>query len=539
MQQFDVLVIGGGVSGLRAAISAKRAGASVALVTKVHPLRTNSSIAQGGLNAPLGKDDSPESFTEDTVAAGDGLCDRAVVQNLAQEAAKEIIWLERMGVPFNRDSEGKIDRRSFGSNNRRRTCYTDDRTGFLVLEVLHEQFQRQGIPSFEEWFVTSLALDAGTCVGVTALGLRSGKFDSFAARAVVLATGGFTRIYLPSTVSLATTGDGQALAYQAGAGLQDMEMIQFHPTVFPKRQGLLITEATLRSGAEIVNRNGDVIQQLKDIPRDKLCSSIAQASGNGDEGVFLDLRPIGKDKLLSLFPQTHELLRSVAGLDATKELIPIYPVAHRPMGGIATSASGETSVPGLFAVGECASNGLNGAGRLAGNTLTEAVVFGKKVGEAAAAYAKSNAQKSFPTSKVADEEKRIAAVTSGDSSSDTLGKLHSELGQLMNEKVGLTRDAAGLQSALDGITKLKERYQKIRVKNPSKIYNYELTNYFEVGSMLTLAEAVALSAKLRTESRGAHRRSDFPNTDNGNWKNHTTITLAQNSPQVAKKPVAS
>jgi succinate dehydrogenase / fumarate reductase flavoprotein subunit len=539
MQQFDVLVIGGGVSGLRAAISAKRAGASVALVAKVHPLRTNSSIAQGGLNAPLGKDDSPESFTADTVAAGDGLCDRAVVQNLAQEATKETIWLERMGVPFNRDNEGKIDRRSFGSNSRRRTCYTDDRTGFLVLEVLHEQFQRQGIPSFEEWFVTSLALDAGSCVGVTALGLRSGKFDSFAARAVVLATGGFTRIYLPSTVSLATTGDGQALAYQAGAGLQDMEMIQFHPTVFPKRQGLLITEATLRSGAEIVNRNGDIIQQSKDIPRDKLCSSIAQASGNGDGGVFLDLRPIGKDKLLSLFPQTHELLRSVAGLDATKELIPIYPVAHRPMGGIATSASGETSVPGLFAVGECASNGVNGAGRLAGNTLTESVVFGKKVGEAAAAYAKSNAQKNFPTSKIADEEKRIVAVTSGDSSSDTLGKIHSELGQLMNEKVGLTRDAGGLQSALDGITKLKERYQKIRVKNPSKIYNYELTNYLEVGSMLTLAEAVALSAKLRTESRGAHRRSDFPNIDNGNWKNHTTIKLAQNSPQLEKRPVAS
>jgi succinate dehydrogenase / fumarate reductase flavoprotein subunit len=539
MQQFDVLVIGGGVSGLRAAISAKRAGASVALIAKAHPLRTNSSLAQGGLNAPLGKEDSPENFAADTLAAGDGLCDRPVVQSFAQEAAREIIWLERMGVPFNRDNEGKIDRRSFGSNSVRRSCYTDDRTGYLVLQVLHEQFQRQGIASFEEWFVTALAVDAGTCVGVMALGLRSGKLDAFAARAVVLATGGFTRMYLPSTVSLSTTGDGQAMAYHAGARLQDMEMVQYHPTVFPKRQGLLITEAALRSGAEIVNKNGDVIQHSKDIPRDKLSSAVAQASGNGDGGVFLDLRPIGKDRLLSLFPQTQELLRSVAGLDATKELIPIYPVAHRPMGGIETSPSGDTSLPGLFAVGECASNGLNGAGRLAGNTLTEAVVFGKKVGEAAAAYAKSNAQKNFPTSKVADEEKKIAAVSSGESSSDTLGKLHSELGQLMNEKVGLTRDATGLQSALDGITKLKERHQKIRVKNPSKIYNYELTNYFEVGSMLTLAEAVALSAKLRTESRGAHRRSDYPNPDNGNWKNHTRVALAQNSPRVEKKPVAS
>ncbi len=537
MQQYDVLVVGGGVSGLRAALAAKRAGANVALISKAHPLRTNSSLAQGGLNAPLSKDDSPESFATDTVTAGDGLCDRSVVQMLAQEAAKEVVWLERMGVPFNRDNEGKIDRRAFGSNNQRRTCYTDDRTGYLVLQVLYEQFQRQGITAFEECFVTSLALDAGTCVGVTALGLRSGKLESFGAPAVVLATGGYTRMYLPSTVSMGTTGDGQALAYQAGARLLDMEMVQFHPTVFPKRQSLLITEATLSGGAEIVNQKGEMIQQSKAIPRDKLCMSIAQASGNGAGGAFLDLKPIGKAKLLSLFPQTHELIRSIAGLDATNDLIPIHPVAHRPMGGIETTAAGETSVSGLFAVGECACNGLNGAGRLAGNTLTEAIVFGKKVGASAAAHAKSAAAKNFPQSKLTDEEKRIAAVISEASSSDTLGKLHYELGQLMNEKVGLTRNGGGLRSALDGINELKERYKKIRVKNPSKIFNYELTNYFELGSMLTLAEAVVLSAEARTESRGAHRRTDFPDADD-NWKIHTAVKLVQSSPQLEKKPVA-
>jgi len=539
MQEFDVLVIGGGAAGLRAAIAAKRAGASVALITKAHPLRTNSGLAQGGINAPLGKDDSPESFAADILAAGDGLCDRSVVQALAQDAVKEVVWLERMGVPFNRDGEGRIDRRSFGSNSRRRSCYTDDRTGFLVLQVLHEQFQRQGIPSFEEWFVTSLAVDAGACVGVTALGLRSGKLDGFAARAVVLATGGFTRMYLPSTVSIGTTGDGQALAFLAGARLLDMEMVQFHPTVFPKRQSLLVTEATLSEGAEIVNQKGEVIEKSKGMPRAQLCLSIAQASGNGDGGAFLDLKPIGKEKLLSRFPQTHELLRSVAGLDATKDLIPIHPVAHRPMGGIETNASGETSVPGLFAVGECACNGLNGAGRLAGNTLTEAVVFGRKVGEAAADHVKSTASRNFPTSKLADEEKRFAAATGADSSSDTLGKVHAALGQLMNEKVGLTRDASGLEAALDGIKKLQDRYQKIRVRNPSRIFNYELTTYLEVGSMLTLAENVALCAHARTESRGAHRRTDFPDSDNNNWRNHTIVKRVQNSPQVEKKPVAS
>ena len=538
MQESDVLVIGGGASGLRAAIAAKRAGASVALITKVHPLRTNSSIAQGGLNAPLGSDDSPEIFAQDTLVAGDGLCDRAVVQKFAQEAAKDVIWLERMGVPFNRDNQGKLDRRSFGSNSRSRTCYTDDRTGYIVLQVLHEQFVRENIPSFEEWFVTSLVVDGGTCVGVTALSLRTGKLDSFAAPAVILATGGFTRMYLPSTVSLGTTGDGQALAYQSGGRLMDMEMVQFHPTVCPKGQSFVITEATLNAGAEIVNQKGEVIQKSKGLTRDKLCLSIAQA-GNGDGTLFLDLKPIGKEKLLARFPQTHELVRTVGGLDATKDLIPIRPAAHRPMGGIETNAKGETSIAGLFAVGECASNGLNGAGRLAGNTLTEAVVFGRNVGEAASTYAKSTQKKNFPAGKVADEEKRLAALISANSSGDSLGKIHSELGQLMNDKVGLSRDAQGLQEAVDGIKKLRERYQKIRVRNPSKVYNYELTTCLELGSMLTLAEVVALSAQARCESRGAHRRSDFPNLDDQNWKNHTAVKLVQGSAQVEKKPVAN
>ena len=351
MHEFDVLVIGGGASGLRTVIAAKRAGASVALITKVHPLRTNSAIAQGGLNAPLGKDDSPESFAEDTLTAGDGLCDRAIVQTFVQEAAKDVIWLERMGVPFNRDSQGKLDRRAFGSNSRSRSCYADDRTGHMVLQVLHEQFQREQIPSFEEWFVTSLVVEDGNCLGVTAQSLRSGKLDSFAAPAVILATGGFTRMYLPSTVSLGTTGDGQALAYLSGARLTDMEMVQFHPTVCPKGHSFVITEAILSAGAEIVNQKGDVIQKSKGLTRDKLCLSIAQA-GNGDGTPFLDLKPIGKEKLLAQFPQAHELVRTVGGLDATKDLIPIRPVAHRPIGGIETNANGETSIAGLFAVGE-------------------------------------------------------------------------------------------------------------------------------------------------------------------------------------------
>jgi succinate dehydrogenase/fumarate reductase flavoprotein subunit len=539
MQEFDVLVVGGGASGLRAAIAAKRAGASVALITKVHPLRTNSAIAQGGLNAPLGKDDSPENFAEDTSFAGDNLCERNVLRIFTQEAAKEVLWLERMGVPFNRDKEGRLDRRRFGSNGRNRTCYADDRTGYIVLQVLHEQFQREQIPSFEESYVTSLAVDGGTCLGVSALNLRAGKLESFSARSVVIATGGFTRLYLPSTASFGTTGDGQFLAYGAGARLMDMEMIQFHPTVFPKKQGLLITEAALSEGAAIVDQKGGSITDPKGLPRHKICLSIHHAMQNGGGPVSLDLRPIGKEKLRTSFPQTQESLRTVAGLDVTKDLVPVRPVAHRPMGGIETNAAGETSIAGLFAVGECACNGLNGAGRLAGNTLSEAMVFGRTVGEAAAKYATGGSKRNFPTAILADQEKRLVAISSGDSSKDTLGKIHGELGSLMNEKVGLIRNHTGLQEALGQIQTLKDRYSKLRVKNPSRIYNYELTSYLELGSMLTLAEVVTLSAQARAESRGAHQRADFPERDDTNWKSHTLASFVGGSGQLQKKPVAA
>jgi succinate dehydrogenase / fumarate reductase flavoprotein subunit len=538
---FDVLIIGGGVAGLRAAIAAKHAGASVALVTKVHPLRTNSAVAAGGLNAPLGSDDSVADFVQDILAVGENLSHPQTVNTFAAEARDEIIWLDRMGAPFNRDSKGLLARRRFGANRHDRTCYADDRTGHVVLQVVYEQFQRARIPAFLDTFVTSLTVDHAASLGAIALALRTGALNLWSARAVVLATGGFTRLYLPSTASNGTTGDGHSLAYSAGARLMDMEMVQFHPTVFPGGPGLLITEAALAEGAEIVNQNGEAIVAAKFEPREKLSRSICQALQNGSGSAFLDLRPLGKEKLASGLPQTCELVAAVAGFDVSKQTVPIYPSAHRSIGGIETDADGRTSLNGLFAAGECACNALNGAGRLAGNALTEAMVFGRRAGEAAAAYARAEQKKNPLLSWLSDEERRLSALTdpaAASAGADSPLKLHAELGKLMKDKAGLIRDGSSLQAALDQVRRLKERHARIRLRNSSRIYDSELTTYLEVGSLLNIAELVTMAAQARTESRGAHYRSDFPRRDDSQWNRHTIVSQIEGAPNVATKPAA-
>ncbi len=538
MQEFDVVVVGGGAAGLRAAIAARQAGAKVALLSKVHPLRTNTGLAQGGINAPLGPDDSPEAYAGDILQAGDGLCDPGVVQNFTHQAADAVMWLEHMGVPFNRGADGRFDRRKFGSNSRARSLYVDDRTGHVVMQVLYEQFQRERIPLFADWFVTSLAIDSARCVGVTALGLRSGTLDSFAARAVILATGGFTRGYLPSTVSMGTTGDGQNLAYQAGVPLMDLEMVQFHPLVYPGGNALMITEAVLAEGGRVVIGDGQQIANFAGATRDKMCLAIAQAARDG-AGVSLDLTLIGSQKLRARLPQTTELIRTVAGLDAAKDLIPIRPVAHRPVGGIEANTAGQTPMHGLFACGECACTGLNGAGRLAGNILTEGVVFGARAGEAAAAYAKSAGGVSFPAGRLEEERKRLEALVSSEKADDTAGRVHAELGTLMDRDAGAMREAGGLQAARDQIHALKERYSRLRVRNQAAIYNYELVAYLELGAMLNLAEALVVAAAARKESRGAHRRSDHPARDDRTGISHTIISMVQGAPQVDTRLVVA
>lgn len=509
----------------------------MAVLSKVHPLRTNSALSPGGLNAPLGSDDSAEKFAQDIKRAGDGLCDAEAVNILAADAAREVVWLERVGVPFNRDADGRIDRRRLGSSSVHRAAYADDRTGHMVLHVLHEQFQREDIPCFREWFVTSLVRDGGVCTGAVALGHRSGQLDTFAAGAVILATGGAARLYRPCTAAVGTSGDGLMLACDLGVGLVDLELVQFHPTVYSATRTALISEAALSEGALLVNAEGDPILDPAGLSRAQLAAAVHQAGQNGGGPVRLDLRPV--ENLPSRFPGAAEVVRNMAGIDVTREPVPVQPVAHRSMGGVETNAGGETTVAGLYAVGECAHNGLNGAGRLPGNTLTEAVVFGKRVGEAAAAHARSAGTRAAAADRAARDRERLAEITSGGSSGDTLGAIHRELGELMNASLGVTRTGAGLAEAQEKIRGLRQRHAALRVNNKGRVFNYALTGYLELGNLLRLAEATALAARGRAESRGPHLRSDHPEKNDSHWKVHTVVRSQEGSPKLGTRAVSA
>jgi succinate dehydrogenase/fumarate reductase flavoprotein subunit len=327
------------------------------------------------------------------------------------------------------------------------------------------------------------------------------------------------------------------LAYDIGVGLVDLEMVQFHPTVYSDTRTAVISEATLGEGAKLINSAGDTLTNSAGLSRAQLAAEVYKVGRNGSGPVSLDLRSV--ENLVSRFPGAAEVVKMMAGIDITKNPVPVQPVAHRPMGGIETNAAGETSVAGLFAVGECAHNGLNGASRLPGNTLTEAVVFGKRIGEAAATYAKSEGPQVAVGSQVAQDDKRLAEITSGGPSSDTIGAIHRELGELMTANVGVVRADAGLAEAQDKIHSLQQRHAALRVSNTSRIYNYALMGYIELGNLLKLAEATALAARERTESRGAHIRSDHPEQDDSTWKAHTVVRLQDGSPKLATRSVST
>ena len=533
MSKYDVLIVGGGVAGLGAALAAKRAGAQVALLSKTHPLRSHSATSPGGLNAAFGAGDSWQQHAQDTLQAGGGLCDHAAVEWMCREAPQDVIHLDHIGVPFNRDAAGKLDRRMLGGNGVPRAAFASDLTGHTVLNTLYEQFIREGVPAHEEWLATSLVVEDGVCRGVLALELGTGKLEAFSARAIVLATGGAGRLYASSTASQSCCGDGMSLAYRAGLSLMDMEMVQYHPFGFCDRAAFA-SEGALGDGATVCDEAGRPVVSTQGLPlRDELCRSLA-ASG---AGAVLDFRALGKERISARFFYLARVANELADISLDKEPLPIQPRMHRILGGVRTDLSGATAVPGVFAAGECASPGVHGANALAGNALTAGVVFGRRAGTAAAAYVQAAPSGGIADTVLGDTERELAAVFSRPSGEDTVVKIYRELAAKMADKVGLVRDETGLQDAAECVADLKTRYTQVGLRHHGKVYNHELLTWYELGSLLDVAQAVVVAAQARKESRGVHQRSDFPTTNDTGWQQHSLVTSGPDGPSLTTCPV--
>ena len=541
MPKHSVLIVGGGIAGMRAALAAKERGADVGLISKVHPLRTQGGSSQGGINAAVRDGDSAELHATDTVKGGDYLGDQEVVELLTVAARSAVIALDHWGVPFNRDANGRLDARRLGGASRPRACFVDDMTGHAILQVLHEQLLKATIPTYEEWVLTRLLIEDGACVGVVALELASRRLEAFTANAVILATGGCARAYEPTAAAYGVTGDGIALAYQAGAPLMDMEMVQFHPLGI-KGSGMILSEVLLGLGGYLVNASGERFPLKaaptlgEQAPRDVLARAAEEEIVSGRaEFVALDLRHLDSDALKRL-ELTGHIIKTQAGVDPAKETIPVRPVAHRTMGGVQVTSDGATGVVGLYATGGCAATGVHGANGLAGNWLLEALVFGQRAGLAAAQRAPQPAKS--VDAQLEDERRRIASILDRPAGSEKAGAIRTELGRLMRRHVGPLRDAAGLKEASNKIGELAARYQKAGIDNKQQRYNYELAGFLEVGSLLTTGAVIVAAAGFRDESRGAHYRQDHPAREDAKWLAHAVASFRPDGPAMTSKPVA-
>ena len=545
MPDYDVVIVGGGYSAMCAALAAKSKGANVALVSKVYSLRSHSSGVHSGINAALSSEDSWQSHALDSIKAGDYLADQDAVEIICQEGIEDVFHLEHIGVIFSRNGRGGIDTMSFAGSSTPRTCYVGDSAGHIILQVLYEQVLRRQIKTHSEWFVTSLLMEDGVCRGVLAQEQLSGRLHALNANAVILATGGLGRMYQPSTSAFTATADGVALAYKAGVPLMDMEMVQYHPTTL-KGRGLVVTEAARGQGAHLINKDGDRFMESyapgsgELAPRD-ICARAVETEirdGRGVDGcVFLDFQHLDKGLMDDLLPETQLLVKRLTGIDAASELVPVQPAMHRPMGGIQVDVHGATSVPGLYAAGECACVGVHGANRLGGNSLLECAVFGRRAGEAAASHAQTASRDNAPPALWADEEKRLQEAGGGSGGEDTIGSVRSELANTMHQKVGLYRDEQGLQEAQAKIEELRDRYTKVTVPSTEGPYNPSLSVLLELGNMLDVAQVIVASALARQESRGAHHRTDYPHRDDANWLQHTVASYGPQGPTLTYKPV--
>jgi len=552
---YDLIVVGGGLAGMRAAIAAHDAGVKVGLISKIHPVRSHSGAAQGGINAalanhPEGHDDSPDRHAYDTVKGSDYLADQDAVEAMTAVAPEVIIEMEHWGCPFSRNADGTIAQRPFGGAGFPRTCYGADRTGLYLLHTCYEQVVKRNIEVLYEHFVTRLATKAGRCTGVVAMNLHSGEFETIAANAVIFATGGSGRVYSFNTTNAhASTGLGVAIPYWAGVPLKDMEFIQFHPTGL-EGSSILMTEGCRGEGGYLVNNKGErfmknyVSEKIMELaPRDIVARSIRteinEGRGFDDHYVHLDLRHLGAEKIMTRLPGIREICLKFKDIDPIKQPIPIHPAMHYTMGGIDCNRNGETELEGLYAAGECSCVSVHGANRLGGNSLLETVVFGKVVGTYAAEKIRGMSQTVDTDSLDAalkaeqDRYKKLRGATGKENPYD----IRNDLSHLMFENLGIFRTEADMKRAVDQIVELKRRFENIRAIPDTTKFNYDFLWVTEIAGNLDTGLAIATGGLNRTESRGAHFRLDHNKRDDAGWMKHTLHRHTDDMPEISYKEV--
>lgn len=558
----EAIVVGGGLAGLRASIELNRNNVRVAVISKVHPIRSHSVAAQGGINAPLGNHprgiyDNWEKHAFDTVKGSDYLADQDAVVRMTKEAAERIYEIEHWGCPFSRTTEGKIAQRPFGGAGFPRTCYAADKTGHALLHALYQQTikfkqaaERKEFVVYEEWLVTDLVVEDGVCVGVIALDIVSGRLEAFQAGVVIFATGGAGRIYEKSTNALINTGMGMAVPYWAGVPLKDMEFIQFHPTTLLGKN-ILITEGCRGEGGFLLNNRGerflekygDSKKDMEVAPRDIISRNIIReimAGGGFDNSyVHLDLRHLGEEKIVQRLPGIRDICINFVGIDPLTAPIPIQPGQHYTMGGIDCNTECETVVKGLYAAGEAACVSVHGANRLGGNSLLDTIVFGTIAGGNAARYVQGlggRKGESALSHTLKRTEQRIDALCKS-GGNEVPADIKVALNKAMDNKVGIFREASLLREALREVKALQERYKRIRITYTSKLVNLSLVWALELKGSLDVAEAIIAGAVAREESRGSHFRTDFPTRDDTVWLKHTLAYFTTEGARLDYKPV--
>jgi succinate dehydrogenase / fumarate reductase flavoprotein subunit len=533
----DVLIIGAGLAGQRAALAAAEAGASVGIISKVHPVRSHSVAAAGGINAALNPEDTWESHAFDTVKGSDYLGDQDAIEIMCREAPDEILWLEHAGVTFHRNENGNLGTRAFGGASAARTYYVADITGHALLHVLYEQLMKHNavVDRYEEWFTTDLIQDDdGRCIGAIARNLRNGNLQVFNAKTVILATGGCGQAYRPTTNGLIVTGDGIAQAYRIGAKLMDMEMVQYHPTTLAGN-GLLITEGARGEGAWLLNAEGERFMEryapnkLELASRDVVSraeqTEINEGHGFPDGTVALDVTKVPRRRTLEALREIVNIGRDFAGTDITREPIRIKPGQHYVMGGVKTDVDGQTTIPGLYAAGEVACVSVHGGNRLGANSLLDTLIFGRRSGEHAAQQAIQMPMPLTPTARVEDTERAIAAIINRKPGGRRVATIKDELGDTMNQYAAVFRDADGLNKAHEIIRRLKEEAPKAAIDDRGTVFNQDVIAAIELGYMLDCAEVIVVGAIERKESRGAQYRTDFPERNDDEWLKHIDISI--------------